>query len=416
MSSISRVVSGLVVPGVNGFTGMRFAIPVPVRREGRRGARRAPVALQGWRKGFHRDEELPACRDRRRFLGSGRHETMDRKDRRGRPQFVQGPAWACLLLLAAAVGMAHADTALLLPSKDATLIEHPSGAFANGSGPALFAGRINSSFGSIRRGLIAFDIAAALPPGSVVTGATLRLSLTSTSAGPVPVRLHRLLADWGEGASAASGGGGAPSVPGDATWIHRFYDVELWATPGGDFDPAARAEAIVDQPGPYAWGPTVAMVADVPDWLDHPEANRGWLLAGDEGLPQTVKRFESRESDQESLRPILEVEFVPPCRHDPAGYGEWKRLCGTSEGISAATLACAASALSELGLAAGDACAAVLSEPPWSCDDLALRKVAVLVLNLCSGRLQTSCPVAAGDGECVSATVGDLLREISDLL
>ena len=46
--------------------------------------------------------------------------------------------------------------------RDATLIEDPDGALANGSGPFLFAGRTGQRQNSIRRGLLYFDVASAV--------------------------------------------------------------------------------------------------------------------------------------------------------------------------------------------------------------------------------------------------------------
>src|SRR6266545_5935335 len=150
--------------------------------------------------------------------------------------------FASVCVLAAAIGSAEAfaEFAVLRPAKDSTLIEDAAGSLANGSGPAIFSGRINSTTRSIRRALLAFPIAAAVPRGSTITGVTLHLNLSATSGGPATVGLHRILADWGEGASSSGGGGGAPSVQGDSTWIHRFYDVLFWSRPGGDFDPLPR--------------------------------------------------------------------------------------------------------------------------------------------------------------------------------
>lgn len=313
---------------------------------------------------------------------------------------------------------ARAEFALLQPIKDGTLIEDPSGALSNGSGPSLFAGRTGSASDSIRRTEIAFDLAGAVPPGSTVTGAVLWLNLASTNAGAIPVRLHRLLIDWGEGASFASGGGGAPSMQGDSTWIHRFYDDVFWTRPGGDFDPLPRAATSVDQPGWYAWGPTPDMVEDIQSWLDHPETNHGWLLQGDEDRPTTVKRFDSREHPEAANRPLLRIDFVPPCMPDPLGPGHWTRQCTESPepGFREWTLPCANQVLVDLGLAGIEACDAVLAEAPPSCSDRALRKLSVLVLNVCASRLQSSCPVAPGEGACVAADVGVLLQEISRLI
>jgi hypothetical protein len=145
-----------------------------------------------------------------------------------------------------------------------------------------------------------------------VKAARLTLHMSQSNAGPVAVSLHRAFASWGEGASSASGGSGAPAAPGDATWIHTFYDHSFWASPGGDFLDAPSAGQLVGAEGSYTWGSTPELVADVQSWLDDPASNHGWILAGDESAPSTVKRFESRESADDSLRPVLEVEFGRP--------------------------------------------------------------------------------------------------------
>ncbi len=333
------------------------------------------------------------------------------------PARLAGLVFACALVAAGAAVDAFAEFALLRPAKDSTLVEDPSGTLANGSGEAIFAGRISAGSRSIRRALIAFDVAAAVPAGSTVTGARLWLNLSSTSAGPVPVRLHRALADWGEGASASGGGGGAPAAPGDSTWIHRFYDDLFWTQPGGDFDPTPRGEAIVDQPGTYAWGSTPEMVADAQSWLDQPESAFGWMLLGDEVRRQTVKRFDSRESPDEMVRPLLEIDFVPPCSPDLAGQGYWKRQCaGTEPGFAGWVLPCANRVLGDLGLPGHDACGALLMPHPLACSDRAAAKLSILVLNVCAGRLQSSCPLEASKDGCDATTVADLLVEISRLI
>ena len=338
-----------------------------------------------------------------------------------------GLAFACALAVVADVASALAEVALLRPVRDGTLVEDPFGTLANGSGDALFSGRINATSRSVRRALLAFDVASAVPAGSTVTGARLWLRLSSTSAGPASVNLHRVVADWGEGSSTSGGGGGAPAAPGDSTWLHRFFDAVLWTQPGGDFDPNPRAEAIVDQPGPYTWGSTPEMVADVQSWLDHPASAFGWILLGDETRPQTVKRFDSREFPEEASQPFLEVDFVPLCSPDPVGPGHWKRQCSSVSGggvtrgpeetdFDERVVPCAQRLLSDLGLPEIVACDAVLSQPPRDCMTRAAGKLAVLVLNVCAGRLQTSCPTDSIEGGCSATTVGELLLEMSVLM
>lgn len=340
----------------------------------------------------------------------------------------------CLLSAAAGPRIALAEFALLRPVKDGTLIESPTGAFSNGSGPAFFAGRTGSASGSIRRALVDFDVSLLVPPGSTVTKAILSLNLSATNAGPIPVNLHRVLADWGEGASFSLGGGGAPSTPGDSTWIHRFYADSVWAHTGGDFDSAPSASALVDQVGPYSWGSNAEMVSDVQGWLDHPDTANGWILVGDESLPTTVKRFDSRESSEEAGRPLLYVEFTPPCSPDPKGPGYWERQCldfgaaGDPAGLEGLepelteprfaewVVPCADRTLNDLGFPDLQVCEVLGSGSPGKCRERALRKLSVLVLNVCSGRFQTSCPIDSGEEDCLSTNLGDLLQELSQLI
>lgn len=221
-----------------------------------------------------------------------------------------------LLLLLAPPGAAdsvRADVVNLSSVRDNTLYEDSTGALSNGSGPTFFAGRSSQSVGSIRRGLIVFDVAS-IPAGAVITSARLDLHLSQGGSGTRTVSLHRLGADWGEGASNAgsSGGSGAPAAPGDATWIHTFSPSAFWSAPGGDFDPTASAAQAIAGVGFYSWGPTPAMTADVQSWLDGPSSNFGWLLHGDESVGGTSRRFDTREAIDPSFRPVLFVEFTPP--------------------------------------------------------------------------------------------------------
>jgi hypothetical protein len=331
----------------------------------------------------------------------------------------------CLAGIATATSRAHAEFATLRPAKDSTLIESATGAFANGSGPAIFAGRVSSSTEPRRRALLAFDVAGSVPPGSTVISATLTLNLSATNAGAVWVSIHRVQADWGEGAASSSGGGGVPSTPGDSTWRHRYYDGVYWDSPGGDFDSSVRAAALVDQPGFYSWGSTPEMVVDIQSWLDDPAGNYGWILIGDETRSTTVKRFDSRESSEESARPVLYVEFVPPCAPDPRGPGYWEQQCSALLGedesgnapseprFSDQVIPCAEKILGDLGLPDVSVCAALAPGSLLDCRQAAIRKLSVLVLNVCAARLQTSCPAPPSGEGCAAKNIGELLRELS---
>src|SRR5581483_7085917 len=113
---------------------------------------------------------------------------------------------------------------------------------------------------------------ANIPPGSTILGVTLSLNMSRTAlSDPRTIKLHKMLAEWVEGTSQASGdeGIGAPATPNDATWRHRFFDTVFWTTQGGDFSAAVSASQSVGPVGVYIWSSS-QMRADVQSWLDDP--------------------------------------------------------------------------------------------------------------------------------------------------
>jgi hypothetical protein len=213
------------------------------------------------------------------------------------------------LLLLCTPGLAQ--TVTIEASRDATLIEHPDGALANGRGP-LFVGRTAQAQGSVRRALLHFDVAGALPDGAIIESVSLTLYSAPGNSPPAWVRLYRVLADWGEGPSFSGGGGGADAEPGDVTWIHTFYDYQLWVHGGGQFVGRASASLEVADIGFYTWQSTSHLVQDVRLWQAAPPRNFGWILTGDEATRQSAKVFASRDDPDPSLRPVLEVTYRLP--------------------------------------------------------------------------------------------------------
>ncbi len=214
-------------------------------------------------------------------------------------------AWSVVALLPCT---ALADTLALSASKDNTLFFDAEGDVSNGSGQYFFTGR--NSMANVRRGVISFDLAP-IPAGATITGATLRLNMSSGDDALRTTTVQSLLADWGEGASDAPGaeGQGAPAAPGDATWLFRFFPGSPWTTPGGDFAPGVLASTQVGGLGVYTWsGPNLA--ANVQSWLDNPASNFGWILRGDEAVNGSAKRFDSSESPTLDFRPALIVEYT----------------------------------------------------------------------------------------------------------
>ncbi len=223
----------------------------------------------------------------------------------------------------------RAELVELQPIKDNTIFEpetvdpnNPSFTFSNGSGDYFFAGRtdIGARF-KIRRGLIEFDVAGTVPAGATVIRAELRLYLSNTKreggVKTTDVALHRVLQEWGEGASDASQGEGvgASAQPGDATWFHTSFPDSVWANEGGDFVPTASSvEPIGDKFQFYTWEGQ-GLADDVQTWLDNPSSNHGWILIGDEIDVVTAKRFDSRDSFNFAsdfvtpTKPVLTIEY-----------------------------------------------------------------------------------------------------------
>ena len=224
------------------------------------------------------------------------------------------------LIFAAALGcitvsLASANTISITPSKDNTLYEYDPlvGDTSNALGEHFFAGV--TAEGEQRRGVLAFDIAGSIPPGSTITSVSLSMNMSRTISDTRTVELHVLLADWGEGTSNANAneGQGAPATPNDATWRHRFFDTTFWTTQGGDFSATVSASQSVGDIGQYIWS-SAQMVADVQSWLNNPASNFGWLVLGDESAVPTSKRFDTRES---ASPPVLTIEYKPAPRATP---------------------------------------------------------------------------------------------------
>lgn len=228
---------------------------------------------------------------------------------RSRVRFVREMSVIGFLL---ASQIAGATVITLAPSRDITLYESSSGTISNGSGTAMFTGRNSQTSDSIRRAVIAFDIAGQIPAGSTVNSVTLTLSNSAANAGDAVVELRRLIEDWGEGTSAATGGqgSGAPAAPGDATWLHAFYPSVTWSQPGGVFDSDVSSSVTVGAAGLYTWHSTARLIADVQAFVNQPNTNFGWLLLGDEATPSSAKRFSTHEETDPSLRPLLTVEYT----------------------------------------------------------------------------------------------------------
>jgi hypothetical protein len=236
------------------------------------------------------------------------------------------------VLLALALGGVRADaaTVTLTPVADTTILEENPDA-SNAKGPSFFTGRITLTF--IRRALVRFDVASAIPAGSTISSARLDLVLTHARGNPVDVSVFRATAAWDEGTSDAGlpGGSGTSATPGDATWTKRVWPGTAWATPGGDTvaSPSATSPIPSTILGTNSFGPTAAMTSDVQAWLDDPAKNFGWQLRGDElQAPPSARRWGSRESTDPAERPSLTITYIPPGGGGPTPANDVPALSG----------------------------------------------------------------------------------------
>lgn len=227
-------------------------------------------------------------------------------------------AAACVVAASALAG-GELIVVQLSPTKDNSLVEIDDGSLSLAASEFIFAGRVGNHGGAakLRRGLISFDLAGALPAGCTVIAVELAMFCVMTNSGAHVVELRRLLEPWGEGTSYAEGGAGAPATPSDATWLHTFWPDQFWSTVGGTFAETPSGVAEVAFPGPYVWSGASGMVADVQSWLDQPEGNFGWLVLGDEPYVQSVKAFASRENFVLEQRPVLTVTYAAAAHPSP---------------------------------------------------------------------------------------------------
>jgi hypothetical protein len=229
-----------------------------------------------------------------------------------------------LWILSCGSCVVRAETALLTPIADTTLLEvFPTNNFG---GNEYFNSGTTQNY-TTNRGLMKFDIAGSIPSGATITYVSLTLEVVwSPVDGDTPSNfsLHRLRRDWGEGNKKGhppqQSGLGQPATINEATWFHRFaFTSNTWALPGGaagiDYEPASSSETFIYGMNfsPYLFDSTPRMMADVQTWLDKPEDNFGWMLLTDSETNNfTARRFASREDAFKA--PVLAVDYFGPPR------------------------------------------------------------------------------------------------------
>ena len=224
------------------------------------------------------------------------------------------PRKSSLLLAAVLATSAAGETFETVPDRDTTMFGPVADDLSSGAGTAAFVGRRTdpedqATANTLLRSLVRFDVSG-IPADAFVISAKIRIQVTRRpqDAGfPVPLSLHRNLADWGESSSFSPGGSGATAAVGDATWAYRFFPTDPWGTPGGDFVPASSGSAEIVGTGPYLIE-GFGLAADVQAWIEG-EPNHGWIMIGDESVEKTACKLTSRENPAVTLLPKLIVEW-----------------------------------------------------------------------------------------------------------
>jgi hypothetical protein len=170
----------------------------------------------------------------------------------------------------------------LTPTLDTSI----SSGGANPQGTAsVLAGRRRN--GVTDRGLLRFNLTT-IPSNAVVQSARVQLTVTRVPRSPAnsDFSLYRMLRPWGIDASWTAATGGSP-----------------WASPGAssgsDFAATASARRLVTGGGPYDFGPSPELTADILAWINDPLSNHGWLLKSEnETSSGTARHFGSSESPQ----------------------------------------------------------------------------------------------------------------------
>jgi hypothetical protein len=211
----------------------------------------------------------------------------------------------------------NAVTLQVTSSKDNTLYETADGSLSNGIGNYSFIGITGNLDGqNKRRALYLFDVSS-IPPQTVINSVSVNFTISKTSPAAIAstANLHLLLSNWGEGTSfsGGSGGAGAPSTPGDATWVHSFFDTQNWNTAGGDFNPISSATTSYGTTNQViTFQSNNSLIADVQLWVDTPENNFGWILLGDENNFQNARRLNTHEHTTGLPELIINYEGPDP--------------------------------------------------------------------------------------------------------
>jgi hypothetical protein len=148
------------------------------------------------------------------------------------------------------------------------------------------------------RALIAFDVSA-LPPGSSVVNATLRVTIIELPPSPAPIDVHVVTESWSEGSLA-----GAPGV---SNYLVR-QGASSWTTAGCGL-PGSAGAAVTAMSATGLGQTTVSLpVPIVQQWVTQPASNNGVVLIA---RSDDSTRFTTSEGTPAANRPVLTVVYLP---------------------------------------------------------------------------------------------------------
>lgn len=163
--------------------------------------------------------------------------------------------------------------------------------------------------------LMKFDPLASIPPGSVISSATLNLNLTSTDASSDPtytVTVHEII-NKNPDLTRATG----YTYDGVNSWTSNACCYNNIPLAQADIGPAVDTKAIDKALGFKQWDVT----SIVQEWVNSPSTNFGLLLNSDASkLADRWRYFSSSEYPTPGNRPYMTVVYTPPSwPNQPAG-------------------------------------------------------------------------------------------------
>jgi hypothetical protein len=212
---------------------------------------------------------------------------------------------------------ARAGTAIVAASADAELRSFDPDT-NHGAGTTVISGKLGiGAGGEVRRAVIAFDLVDTVPPGSVVSAATVTVNVVMQPQVPpdTTFQLRRVLKSWAQS-----------TVTWNAPWDASG------ASGAADVSGTVSSSVLVSGLGLRTFNSTPQLVADVQAWVNDPESNFGWLLISqDEVSLRTARHFGASENPGAAA--VLTIEYTASEPPPSAPLISNARLVGTDVGF-----------------------------------------------------------------------------------